>query len=260
MQSGVTCGAADLSSVCMCDNAAVVSIVKSGTSKDSLVMHLMRCMFLFTARHQLVLLPKHLPGIENVAADHLSHNALSQFLQLMPEARTEPTVLPEKLMHGGPGVTADRLDISELERRAAFFANGLAASSLKIYKAGENRHVGFCQRYSIVPLPVSESGLCKFVTCLAEQGLKCRTIKTYLAGIRYLHIRSGLQEPFHGVHMPRFEYTTRGIKRFQALSMTGGRTRLLITPPIMRQIKEVWLEPNSGSRLNTYTQCQQVHY
>ena len=32
--------------------------------------------------------------------------------------------------NGGPGVTTDRLDISELERCAAFFfANGLAASS-----------------------------------------------------------------------------------------------------------------------------------
>ena len=135
-----------------------------------------------------------------------------------------------------------------MERRAAFvFANGLAASSRKTYKVGENRYIGVCQRYRIVPLPVSESGLCKFVTYLAEQGLKYRTIKTYLAGIRYLHIRSGLQEPFHGVHMPRLEYTTRGIKRFQAQSMTGGRTRLPITPPIMRQMKEVWLSTAAGS-------------
>ena len=46
----------------------------------------------------------------------------------------------------------------------------------------------------MLPLPVSESGLCKFVTYLAEQGLKYRTIKTYLSGTQYLHIRSGLQE------------------------------------------------------------------
>ena len=116
-----------------------------------------------------------------------------------------------------------------MERRTAFFfANGLAASSRKTYKAGENRYIGFCQRYSIVPLPVSESGLCKFVTYLVEQGLKYRTIKTYLSGTRYLHIRSGLQDPFHGVHITKLEYTTRGIKRFQAQSMAGGRTRLLL--------------------------------
>ena len=92
---------------CLCDNAAVVAIVKSGTPKDALVMHLMRCLFLFTACHQLVLLPKHLPAKENVAADHLSRDALSRFLQLMPGARTEPTVLPEKLMEA---LVSQRID------------------------------------------------------------------------------------------------------------------------------------------------------
>ena len=41
--------------------------------------------------------------------------------------------------------------------------------------------------------------------------------------------------------MPNLEYTTRGTKRFQEQSMTGGQTRFPITPPIMRQMKEVWL-------------------
>ena len=84
-----------------------MAIVKSGTSKDAFVIHHMRCLFLFTARHQLVLLPKHLPGKENVAADHLSRDALSRFLQLMPGARTEPTVLPDKLMEA---LVSQRID------------------------------------------------------------------------------------------------------------------------------------------------------
>ena len=37
--------AREVSSLCVCDNAAVVAIVNSGSSKDSLVMHLMRCLF-----------------------------------------------------------------------------------------------------------------------------------------------------------------------------------------------------------------------
>ena len=114
---------------------------------------------------------------------------------------------------------------------------------------GENRyiHVGLCHRYSIVPLLVSELGLCKFVTYLAEQRLKYCMIKTYLAAIRYLHNRSGLQEPFHGVHMPKLEYTMRGIKRFQVQSMSGRRTMLPITLPIMKQMKEVWLSTAADS-------------
>ena len=66
-------------------------------------------------------------------------------------------------------------------------------------------------------------------------------VQDNLSGTRYQHIRSGLQDPFHGVLIPMLEYTTRGIKRFLAQSMTGGRTRLPITPPIVRQMKEVWL-------------------
>ena len=86
-------------SVCiLCDNAAVVAIVRTGTAKDPLVMHLLRCLFFFTARYQLTLLPKHLPGRENVAADHLSRDALSSFRQVVPHAKAEPTTLPDNLM------------------------------------------------------------------------------------------------------------------------------------------------------------------
>ena len=83
---------------CLCDNAAVVAIVKSGTSRDSLVMHLMRCLFFFTASHQLLLLPQHLPGKENTAADHLSRDALPLFVQIIPYAKEHPTALSEDLM------------------------------------------------------------------------------------------------------------------------------------------------------------------
>lgn len=83
---------------CLCDNAAVVAIVKSGSSKDPTVMHLMRCLFFFVAHYQLVLLPAHIPGKENVAADHLSRDALSSFFQLVPGARKDPTPLGAGLM------------------------------------------------------------------------------------------------------------------------------------------------------------------
>lgn len=83
---------------CLCDNAAVVAIIRSGSAKDAVIMHLMRCLFFFTAAHQLVLAPMHLPGRENAAADHLSRNALSLFLQLVASAEQMPAVLPEPLM------------------------------------------------------------------------------------------------------------------------------------------------------------------
>ena len=71
---------------CRCDNAAVVAIVRSGTSKHQLVMHLMRCLFFFVAVYQMYLEPVHLPGVRNEAADALSRGNVPRFMQLVPEA------------------------------------------------------------------------------------------------------------------------------------------------------------------------------
>ena len=109
------------------------------------------------------------------------------------------------------------MDVGKLESRASFFfVQGLATSSQKTYKSGENWYLHFCQSLSVVPFPVSESRLCKFVSFLADQKLKHRTIKTYLSGVRYFQIRSGWRDPFHSSHMPHLEYTMKGIKRVES--------------------------------------------
>ena len=133
------------------------------------------------------------------------------------------------------------MDVGKLESRASFFfVQGLATSSQKTYKSGENRYLRFCQSLSVVPLPVSESRLCKFVSFLADQKLKHRTIKTYLSGVHYFQIRSGWRDPFHNSHMPHLEYTMKGIKRVESQSATTQRLRLPITPKILRLMKGVW--------------------
>jgi hypothetical protein len=164
----------------LCDNTAVVAIIKVGTSIDPLVMHLMRCLFFFTVRYQLILLPKHLPGRENLAADHLSRDALS-FRQVVPHAKVEPTLLPESRR-----VTASRLDIGELERRVAFFfSHGLA--SQKTYRSEENQYIKFCSSAGAAPLPVTEQQFANL--CLTKlTKLKNNTIKTYLSGVRYIQL------------------------------------------------------------------------
>ena len=45
-----------------CDNAAVVAIVKSGRSRMERVIHLMRSLFFFTARWNVVLACMHILG------------------------------------------------------------------------------------------------------------------------------------------------------------------------------------------------------
>ena len=142
--------------------------------------------------------------------------------------------------HGVTGDSAARLDVGKLESRAAFFfVQGLASSSQKTYKSGENRYLRFCQLGGVTPLPVNESSLCKFVSYLADEKLKHCTIKTYLSGVRF-QIRSGLLDLFHGSHMPRLEYIMKGVKRVEAQSGGKPRLRLPITPPLLRLMKGVW--------------------
>ena len=83
---------------CRTDNAAVLSIVNSGKSKDELAMHLVRCLSFFTAHFQLVVVAEHIPGVENGAADALSRDRLSHFRLQVPSAAAEATVIPPELL------------------------------------------------------------------------------------------------------------------------------------------------------------------
>ena len=83
---------------CRCDNAAMVAIVNSGRIKVERAMHLMRCLSFFLARGSVSLVCRHIPGIQNGAADALSRNALLSFQQMMPGASESPTVLPDRLL------------------------------------------------------------------------------------------------------------------------------------------------------------------
>ena len=65
------------------------------------------------------------------------------------------------------------------------------------------------------PLPVSEQGLCKFVTALAVEGLDSTLIRSYLAGVRHAQVERGGPDPQWG-SMPRLGQVIRGVKRFRA--------------------------------------------
>ena len=82
---------------CVCDNAAV-AILKSAKSEDRLAMHLVRCLFFFTAHFNISQVTQHLPGMENVAVDALSRDNLPLFYQQVPSASAHPTPIPEELV------------------------------------------------------------------------------------------------------------------------------------------------------------------
>ena len=81
-----------------CDNAAVVEVVAAGYSKEANLMHLLRCLFLVTAFHELSMRPIHIPGVQNVAADAISRNNMVVFNSQVPGATHSPVDLPPEAL------------------------------------------------------------------------------------------------------------------------------------------------------------------
>lgn len=89
---------------------------------------------------------------------------------------------------------------------------------------------------------MAEENLCRFVAFLAQQGLKHRSIKSYLSGLRFTQIQLELGAPSFST-MHRLDYAMTGIKRYQAQAGVSQKPRLPITLSILRQLKQVWLIP-----------------
>ena len=230
----------------LCDNAAVVAVIRSGTSKDTNVMHLIRSLFFFAAKYNLILLPVHLPGLDNSAADALSRNDLS-LLSLSGSISTTPTRPNSVRVAPSTGATSPGLDIASLgELVHKFFSKGLAQSTLRSYNSGQIWYLSFCDGCNVSPLPASEEVLCMFASHLAESGLKHRTIKSYLSAIRFLHISEGASDPFQA-SLTHLDYVLLGIKKNEVEKGTGSRERLPISPQLLRKIKELWDHSSSGT-------------
>ena len=131
------------------------------------------------------------------------------------------------------------MDLSSLEKDVQwYFEHGLAAATRKTYQAGIKKFVQFCHMYKVVnPLPVTQSLLCSYISYLAQSGLAYASIKTYLSAIRHLQISNGLSAP-DLASMPKLALVERGIRRVK--SSEPGRTRLPITPAILRQLRALW--------------------
>ena len=92
------------------DNMAVVCALSSGTARDPLLMHLLRCLHFFSAHFQISIVVRHVAGVENTAADALSHNNHDIFLSCTPQAAGKasqvPSPLLDMLLHNQPDWTS----------------------------------------------------------------------------------------------------------------------------------------------------------
>ena len=76
------------------DNQALVSVLTKQTSKEPLVMILVRRLVLFCLRFNLILSALHIPGIKNQIADALSRLQMKEFRDRAPWADKVATAIP----------------------------------------------------------------------------------------------------------------------------------------------------------------------
>ena len=80
-----------------CDNMSVVQVIAGLSSRDPLLMHLLRLLYFFMALYSIQLRAEHIPGIHNTIADAVSRNLMQVFFQLCPSADKTPKAIPAEL-------------------------------------------------------------------------------------------------------------------------------------------------------------------
>ena len=81
-----------------CENAAVVTIINHGSSRDQDIMHLMRCLAFIAAKFEFHVCAQHIKGVDNTLADALSRNNLHLFASLHSQDSQLPTTIPAALL------------------------------------------------------------------------------------------------------------------------------------------------------------------
>lgn len=94
----------------------------------------------------------------------------------------------------------------------------------------------FCSQFGILPLPLHEEPLCRFVARLSES-VSWGTIRSYLSALRFYQIAAGLPDPAIA-SLPRLSYILKGIRKSTPEHVRTKR--LPITPHILRRLHGVW--------------------
>ena len=81
-----------------CDNLGLVVAISKGSSRDKVVMRLLRCMWFLVAYFDIDLHTEHIAGVNNTTADQLSRNHMQSFFSSHPQVSLLPTPLPPSFL------------------------------------------------------------------------------------------------------------------------------------------------------------------
>lgn len=82
-----------------CDNQGLVATINNSSSKDTMVMYLLRCLWFFTAVFDIHITEAHISGKTNNATDMLSRNQVVKFLEAHTVIPAFPTLLPPSVLY-----------------------------------------------------------------------------------------------------------------------------------------------------------------
>ena len=85
--------------LCHCDNKVVVACLRSRTSRDRGVMHLLRCLVFVEALCRCFLCPSYINTRRNDCADALSRDNLPYFFSKVPDASPHPSPIQDTLLN-----------------------------------------------------------------------------------------------------------------------------------------------------------------
>ena len=85
--------------LCHCDNQVVVASIRSRSSRNPGLMHLIRCLVFVEARHNCFIHATYINTRANHLADDLSRNRASHFLSKVPTANAQPSPISQALLH-----------------------------------------------------------------------------------------------------------------------------------------------------------------
>ena len=109
---------------------------------------------------------------------------------------------------GAIGDNQTRLGVPSLDR----LVHSLIGTTLRAYTSGKKRYMEFCDHFCLLPLPVSEVTLLRFVAHLASLRLSYQTVKLYLSAVCHMQIMSNIPDPYVASY-PRLSYALRGLRR-----------------------------------------------
>ena len=108
---------------CHCDNQVIVACLRSRTSHNTGIMHLLRCLLFVEARYRCHLQPVYIDTHSNHFADDLSRDKLSSFLSKVPNAAQAPSPISRLLLETLLDQNADWTSTPWLRQFATIFSS-----------------------------------------------------------------------------------------------------------------------------------------